>query len=280
MSEKKDWSATQYLKFSSQRTRAVHDLVSHIAPLITFPSPRIYDLGCGPGNSTQVLLHAFPSAEITGVDTSADMLAKARTALPNVTFKLGDVGEFAPPEEESVDLIFSNAVFHWLRSWTRIPTLSGIFQPLRPGGVLAIQVPNNYHEPSHVLMRSTALLKSQPYSKYFADAKIGDLKDGNRPDLDPIEPASAFYDVLIPDARDVDIWETRYEHVLKDAGAIVEWVKGTGLQPYLQRMGDDEDAKGAFLKEYERGLKDAYPALKDGKVMLGYPRLFVVAVRK
>jgi trans-aconitate 2-methyltransferase len=280
MTEKKDWSATQYLKFSSQRTRAVHDLVNHIAPLITFPNPRIYDLGCGPGNSTKVLLSAFPRTDITGMDTSADMLAKARAALPAVTFELGDVEDFQPPEAESVDLIFSNAVFHWLRSSSRIHTLSRIFETLRPGGVLAIQVPNNYHEPSHVLMRSTALLAGHVYSKYFADAKIGDLEDGERPDLDPIEPASAFYNALVPDARDVDIWETRYEHVLKDAGAIVEWVKGTGLQPYLERMGDDEDAKSAFLKEYERGLKEAYPALEDGKVMLGYPRLFVVAVRK
>lgn len=280
MSSKKDWSASQYLKFSSQRTRAVHDLVAHISPLITTPSPRIYDLGCGPGNSTSVLLDAFPSANITGVDTSADMLKKAQATLPNISFKRGDVSSFSLLANEQVDLVFSNAVFHWLRSPSRLPTLQRIFQSLSPGGILAIQVPNNYNEPSHRMMRHCALLPSQLYSRYFHDANIGKSEDDNRPDLDPIEPAWGFYNALSPFAQDVDIWETRYEHVLKNAGAIVEWVKGTGLQPYLQRMEGDNGAKRAFLEKYESYLKEEYPELGDGRVMLGYPRLFVVAIRK
>jgi trans-aconitate 2-methyltransferase len=77
----------------------------------------------------------------------------------------------------------------------------------------------------------------------------------------------------------VNIWRTTYQHVLKDAGAIVEWVKGTGLQPYLHRI-TSSSAKEAFLSEYEKKLKDAYPELSDGSVLLAYPRLFVVAVRK
>ena len=80
----------------------------------------------------------------------------------------------------------------------------------------------------------------------------------------------------------MNVWRTTYFHVLEDARAIVEWVRGTGLQPYLHRMGE-EGVRGAFLEEYERRIAEAYPRMKEaagGKVVLGYPRLFVVAVRK
>jgi trans-aconitate 2-methyltransferase len=176
-------------------------------------------------------------------------------------------------------LIFSNAVFHWLRSTLRITTLTRLFTSLPSGSVLAIQVPDNYDQPSHALMRATALLPSKPWSPYFSNCAIGDVADLARPDLDPIESPGEFYNALSPLASDVNIWRTEYQHVLGNAKGIVEWVKGTGLQPYLNRI-EDEGARGAFLEEYERRLKGAYKELGDGKVMLGYPRLFVVAVRK
>lgn len=276
---KKDWSATQYLKFNNERTRPVYDLVSQIASHVTTPNPRIYDLGCGPGNSTKVLLDAFPGATITGMDSSPDMLAKASASLPGVEVVKGDLSTFALKEGEQVDLLFSNAVFHWLRNPTRIPTLTRLFATLRPGGVLAIQMPDNYNEQSHSLMRDVAKTAGSAWSPYFADAKIGDLEHGDRPDLDPVEPPRDFYNALIPHAASVNLWRTTYQHVLKDAGAIVEWVKGTGLQPYLQRI-EDEEAKKAYLAEYERRLADAYEGMVDGRVLLGYPRLFVLAVRK
>ncbi len=279
----KDWSATQYLKFADQRTRAVHDLVSQITPWISpSSSPRIYDFGCGPGNSTSVLLDMYPSASITGLDSSSDMLEKARVRLPTVEFVKGDAGTFDPSEHEGgkkVDLLFSNAMFHWLRSPTRIPTIARLFSSLPQNGVLAFQVPDNYHAPSHTAMRTTALQPDKPWSSAFSSANIGDLSNADRPDLDPIEPPSAFYNALIDHASTVNIWRTQYQHVLESPGAIVEWVKGTGLQPYLH-MIEDEGVKGEFLKEYERILAEEYPALKDGKVLLEYPRLFVVAVRK
>jgi trans-aconitate 2-methyltransferase len=276
---KKDWSATQYLKFNNERTRPVYDLVSQIQPHVTTPSPRIYDLGCGPGNSTKVLLDAFPSARITGMDSSADMLEKANTEFSNsdaVDFVTGDLATFKV--DDGADIVFSNAVFHWLRSQERIPTLTRFFASLKKGSVLAIQVPDNYHEPSHRLMRDTASQPSKPWSSSFSGTKIGVVSDTTRPDLDPIEPPSAFYNALVEHASLVNVWRTKYMHVLKDAGAIVEWVKGTGLQPYLNRI-EGEEAKRAFLEEYDMGLKEEYPELVDGKVLLGYPRLFVVAVR-
>jgi trans-aconitate 2-methyltransferase len=277
----KDWSANQYLLFNTQRTRPVHDLITQIKPLVTTPNPRIYDLGCGPGNSTSALLSAFPDGKITGMDSSSDMLKKARAEpdLANVKFVQGDLESFEVDVASQPDLLFSNAVFHWLRSPTRIPTLLRLFQTLKPGGVLAIQMPDNYSEPSHAAMRDTAVLSNKPWSKFFESKNIGDLSNANRPDLDPIESPHTYYNELIQHAAHVDIWRTTYSHVLAGAPEIVEWVKGTGLQPFLNQI-EDAEAKQAFLEEYEKKVREGYEGLRDGKVILGYPRLFVVAVRK
>jgi trans-aconitate 2-methyltransferase len=281
--QSKDWSATQYLKFSNERTRPVHDLIAQVAPYLSSkPNPRIYDLGCGPGNSTSALLSAFPGARITGVDASADMLAKARATLPEVPFIQADLSTFSPGEaegegEERIDLLFSNAVFHWLRTPSRLQTLTTLFSRLPPGGILAFQMPDNYTQPSHAQMRRVAAQPSQPWSPFFSSTAIGELADKERPDLDPIEPLADYYNALSP-LGNVDMWHTTYAHVVSDAAAVVEWVKGSGLQPFLQRIGE-EGARGAFLREYEGSLKEGYPVMRDEKVILKYPRLFVVAVR-
>ncbi|KAF2252815.1 S-adenosyl-L-methionine-dependent methyltransferase [Trematosphaeria pertusa] len=293
-----DWSAQQYLKFAPERTLAIHDLLSRTLPYIPTQSPIIHDLGCGPGTSTSALLAAVPGAQLTGMDSSPDMLARARAVLPGVDFVAGDLATYAPAAE--TDVLFSNAVFHWLRRGERIGTLVRLFEGLKSGGVVALQVPDNYDEPSHRLMRETALnspspspdpdtapgtpapaAADAPWLPYFATSGIGDLSNPSRPDLDPIESPREWYNALAPHAACVHIWRTTYQHVLADAGAIVEWVRGTGLQPYVHRIAEgDEAARRGFLAEYERRLRGAYPALADGRVMLGYPRLFVVAVRK
>lgn len=275
----KDWSATQYLKFSNERTRPVYDLIAQVAPHVTAKTPRIYDLGCGPGNSTQALLETFADAEITGVDSSTDMLSKARTSLPDREFQQADLSQFSPASEErGVDLFFSNAVFHWLRTPARIEALTRLFASQATGGVLAFQMPDNYTEPSHALMREVATRAETPWARFFADTRVGELADKQRPDLDPIEPTAEYYNAFAP-LGTVNLWRTTYSHVLADAPAIVEWVKGSGLQPFLQRIGD-EGAKRAFLEAYEEALRAVYPVMADGKVILQYPRLFVVAVRK
>jgi trans-aconitate 2-methyltransferase len=286
--QSKDWSATQYLKFSNERTRPVHDLIAQVAPhLSSKPNPLIYDLGCGPGNSTSALLSAFPGARITGVDASADMLAKARATLPDVPFLQADLSTFSPGEAEAeeggeaegeIDLLFSNAVFHWLRTPARLNTLTTLFSRLKPGGILAFQMPDNYTQPSHAQMRAVASQPDKPWSPFFSTTAIGELVDKEGPDLDPIEPLAEYYNALSPLGK-VDMWHTTYAHVVADAAAIVEWVKGSGLQPFLQRIGE-EGARKAFLEAYEGSLKEGYPVMRDGKVVLKYPRLFVVAVRQ
>src|SRR6187455_1233268 len=144
-----DWSASQYLKFEDQRTRPARDLAAQV-PL---DSPRkVYDLGCGPGNSTETLMERFPEAEFVGVDSSPTMLNQARKRLPQVEFIEADLARWTPPTD--ADVFYSNATFQWIPD--HIPVLQRLLKALPEGGVLAVQMPDNVNEPSHVSMRETA----------------------------------------------------------------------------------------------------------------------------
>lgn len=261
MSSKADWDASQYLKFGDERTIPVRDLLSKV-PLTT---PKvIVDLGCGPGNSTAVLAERYPDANITGVDTSPDMLAKARSALPDRTFEHGDLMTYKP--DSSVNLLFSNAVFHWLSPDQRIPTMIRLIESSASGSVLALQVPDNRYEPSHTSMREAARLEN---------SEAG-LEDSNALNY-AFPSAEDLYNSLSPLCSRLDIWRTVYSHVLPNHEAVVEWVKATGLKPFIDPLSDIK--RKAYLQRYLSLLKESYEPLQDGKVMLRYPRLFMVAVK-
>jgi trans-aconitate 2-methyltransferase len=148
-----DWSAEQYLKFADERTRPARDLLAQV-PL---DHPRlVYDLGCGPGNSTELLIERFPQARVVGIDSSPDMLARARRSLPKAEFVEGDLKDWQPGEK--TDLLFANAVFQWVPDHVHV--LQRLMTALRKDGVLAVQMPDNLNEPSHVAMRETALAGS------------------------------------------------------------------------------------------------------------------------
>ncbi|RDW83462.1 trans-aconitate methyltransferase [Coleophoma crateriformis] len=257
----KDWSAAQYLKFEEERTRPSRDLLSQI-PLKAPKS--IIDLGCGPGNSTAVLAEQFPDAQIEGVDSSADMIEKAKKTLPSVDFSLQDLTTYVP--KEPVDLLFSNAVFHWLPSKERINIIANLIKSQRSGGVFAFQVPDNFTEPSHAAMRSVA--EQKPWA-----ATLSSL----HPALPQFQSAQEIYNQLQPLCSSINIWHTYYYHVLEDHQAIVEWVKGTGLRPFIDPLSEEE--RKSYLEAYLNRIKEVYPSSQDGKVLLRYPRLFMVAVR-
>jgi trans-aconitate 2-methyltransferase len=253
------WSARQYLKFEDQRTRPPRDLLAQVR----MQDPRrVVDLGCGPGNSTELLIERYRHAEVIGVDSSPDMLRQARERLPNHTFVQGDLTTWEP--EPTTDILFGNAVFQWVPDHPNV--LARLIRSLPSEGVLAVQMPDNTNEPAHLLMEKVAV--AGPWAEAIARANAA------RNDLPRPED---YYDLLRPLCRHLDIWHTHYYHVMENQAAVVEWFEGSALRPFLAPL--DSNMRHDFIELYTREIAQAYPTRYDGKVILRFPRLFFVAVR-
>jgi trans-aconitate 2-methyltransferase len=254
------WSAAQYLKFEDERTRPARDLLAQV-PL---QSARVVvDLGCGPATSTALLAARFPDARAIGVDSDPDMLAAAKKRLPAAEFVAADICNWTPAA--GTDLIYANAVFHWVPD--HLDQLARLFVALAAGAVLAVQMPDNMDEPALASMREAA--RSGPWREALASAARS---------RDQLHPPGAYYDRLIGAAARVEVWHTHYQHPMADAAAIVEWFKGSGLRPFLDPLADRERA--AFLADYQARIAAAYTPRADGRLLLRFPRLFIVAVRR
>jgi trans-aconitate 2-methyltransferase len=253
-----DWSAGQYVKFEDERSRPSVELVRRV-PAVR--PRRIVDIGCGPGNSTEIVRARWPEAEIIGLDAAPDMLRAARERLPDVRFIEADAATWEPLPD--VGIFFSNATMQWVPGHQAV--LARLTGALPAGGALAVQMPDNQAENTHALMRAVAA--EGPWRAKFAAPIAREV----------IASPQAYYDLLKPLASVVDVWHTIYYHPLADADAIVEWVKGSGLRPFLDRLDDGE--RKAFLADYRARIAAAYPPQVDGRVLLRFPRLFLVAVR-
>jgi trans-aconitate 2-methyltransferase len=251
-----DWNSELYLKFEEERTRAARDLLARIPYCET---TNVYDLGCGPGNSTELLTRAFPGAAVVGVDRSDNMLAVARARVPAAEFVKADVAHWRPPA--SADVIFANATLHFLPDHR--DTIRRLLASLRPGGRLAVQMPDNTYEPSHAAMRMVA-----------ADGPWSDRLVPVAKSLTVIGQPEEYYDLFAPSCRVIDIWKTVYIHPLGGPDEVVAWFEGSGLRPFLDLLSFEE--AGEFLSRYRERLAQAYPRQPDGKVLLRYPRLFFV----
>ena len=252
------WSAKQYSAFENERTRPVRDLVAALPNLVV---KHAVDLGCGPGNSTEVLASRYPDAEISGMDSSQDMIDAARKRMPALSFELADIASWNPPQ--AYDVILANAALQWVPDHATL--YPALMAKLAPGGSLAVQTPDNLEEPAHRLARQVA--GEAPWA-----AKTGGVKHP------PRHSAAWYYELLKPHCGTLDVWRTTYHHPLAGAAAVVEWFKGTALRPYLDKLDADEQA--SFLARYQSLIEAAYPALADGTVLLPFPRLFIVASAK
>jgi len=256
------WDSRQYLRFEAERTLPCRDLVRRIE----LQAPRkIVDLGCGPGTSTGVLLQRWPQAEVLGVDSSPEMLQVARRAHPSVRWIEDDLRRWNPVS--TLDLVFSNAVLQWVPDHrTELPRL---WRWVAPAGALAFQVPARGTPAPPWVQTFRAVLQRPPWDAYTQG-------DGNPfPVLSPED----YYDLLSPVAERVDLWDTEYQHVLPGPDAVVEWVRGTSLRPWLQRLPSEAE-RAAFLGEFTRAIGDAYPSRPDGHVVFPFRRRFVVGYRE
>ncbi len=250
------WDAELYLRFEAERALPAHDLIAKIegAPR------RVFDLGCGPATSTQLLVEHFPNATVVGVDSSAGMLAKARRRLPQVEFHLADIADWRP--DEPADLIFADSALQWLEAHEIL--FPRLMERLAPGGVLAVQMPDNRQEPSHALMRLIA-----------ADGPWSDRLVPVAKTRAVIATHTDYYRWLRPASQSLEIWQTTYVHPVHGVEAIVDWFRGSALRPFLAPLRPHE--REDFLARYARELAENYEVEPDGRVLFLYPRLFLIA---
>lgn len=255
-----EWDPSLYLKYGRERTQPAIDLCGRIP----CENPgRILDVGCGPGNSTQVLAARFPKAQILGVDASAEMVEAARKAMPEYSFMQYDAGGDLSGLGGGYDVVFSNACLQWIPGHATL--LPRLMKLLGPGGVLCVQVPLTHWQPVYKALEE--MLSEGEWAGRFDGAR-------NFYALEPRE----YYDILSPVCAGLDIWQTRYYHVMTSPQAIIDWYSGTGLRPYLQAL--DAARAQRFKAQLLGRITNLYPAQQDGKVLFEFPRLFFMAVAK
>ena len=251
-----DWDAAQYATFADERARPGHDLVARIPQIA---ARHIYDLGCGRGDLTAELAARWPEARVTGIDLSPTMLADARARFADIEWVEADLSDWTP--DAPADLIFANAALHWLPDHaTLFPRL---MDQLAPGGVLAVQMPNNFGEPSHKLLR--AIAEQGPWADRLALPRA------------PVASTDVYWRLLRPLAARLDIWETQYLHALTGEDPVLNWVRGTALLPVQACLDGEELA--AFVADYAEALRTVYTAEPTGQTLFTFRRIFVVAVR-
>ncbi|HEX6232797.1 MAG TPA: trans-aconitate 2-methyltransferase [Jiangellaceae bacterium] len=251
------WDPQRYLSRAAERARPFFDLVTHIGAVAP---GTVVDVGCGPGHLTAALAARWPEAEVIGIDTSAEMVKVARE-IEGIEAIEADVRDWEPPSP--VGVLVSNAVLHWIPD--HLDLLPHLVGWLAPGGWLAFQVPGNFDEPAHVLLREMA------DSPAWRD-RIGAAKVTRAGIYEPIE----YLETLAALGLRADVWETTYLHILEGEDAVLDWMTGTALRPVLAAL--DPDEADVFLAEYGAKLRTAYPRRLYGTV-LPFRRVFAVAQR-
>jgi len=248
------WNPEQYHKFQSERSAPFYDLLklveirSHIKAI---------DLGCGTGELTRVLADALPESDVTGLDSSQQMLNKAASySSSNLHFEQGDLSQLTG----TWDLIFSNAAIQWCEDHEKL--IPHFFSKLNTGGQLCIQLPSNHNHISHLLIRETA--KEEPFNKI--------LNGFER--IAPVLSIEQYTRILFEqNAKDITVFEKIYPHVLENSDAVVEWISGTALIPYFEKLGEH---KPEFLDMLRRKMKKALP---ESPLLYPFRRILFSAVK-
>ena len=256
------WDPEKYTQFSSHRDRPFFDLTARVAAI----SPvRVVDLGCGTGVLTAALAARWPQARVTGLDSSGDMIAKARAlegAPSNLDFEQSRIEDWEP--EPGTEVVVSNAALQWvpghqdlLRRWAK---------QLDDGAWLAVQVPGNFSAPSHQLMRELAA------GTQWADKLDGVLRHG-----DAVDEPEDYLGLLLEAGFESDVWETSYSQVLPGKDPVLEWVRGTALRPVIDALDPQDFSR--FEEQYAALLRQAYPERPWGTVF-PFRRIFMVGQKR
>ncbi|CAM2768910.1 methyltransferase domain-containing protein [Helicobacter burdigaliensis] len=250
------WSAKQYLKFEKERNIAIFDLVDKIKNQSNVNN--ILDLGCGPANSTQILQETFINAKILGIDNSLDMLQKAKSKnLKNCNFLQCDVNCELLEIKEKFDLVFANASIHWIENQNKL--FKEVFELLNENGIFAVQLPLGKSSIFHQNLAKLA-------QKYGLDSRVFYALE-----------AYEYYDILQNYFKEIQIWQSTYYHILSSLDEVIEWYKGSGLRPYLEKL--DENLHAKFIEELKTTLAPFFPLQKDNSVLLPMSRLFFIAFK-
>jgi len=249
------WDPDRYLTYADERGRPFVELVARVG---AEAPATVVDLGCGPGNLTTLLRERWPAADVRGLDSSPEMIAKAHAVDQTITFEVADLRAWAGAAEP-VDVLVSNATLQWVPD--HLELLPRLVSRVKPGGWFAFQVPGNFEEPSHAIRRDLAA--EAPYAAHLDGVAVPSSHD-----------PGVYLEALTALGCAVDAWETTYLHVLTGPHPVFTWVSGTGARPTLQALPGE--IRPAFEEEFRRRLRAAYPD-RDGRVVLPFRRIFVVA---
>jgi trans-aconitate 2-methyltransferase len=218
------WDPKQYHKFQAERSAPFFDLLALVE---IRPNMNVVDLGCGTGELTRRLAATLPDSDVTGLDSSSQMLDVARAASHSslgLRFEQGDQAQLTG----EWDLIFSNAALHWSENHEEL--VPRLYDRLKPGGQIAVQVPSNHNHISHQIYRETA--NKEPFKTILNGFQR------YAPVLSIDEYARLLFQC---DAENIVVFEKIYAHVLEDSDAVVEWISGTALVPYFERLGEHKE---------------------------------------
>lgn len=256
------WDPGQYRRFEAERDRAALDLLLRLPDDLR---PReIWDLGCGTGQHAALLKRRHPQARVHGLDSSVAMLEQARALAADVDWRQGDIAGWRP--DGPADLILANASLQWLPDHAIL--IPRVAEALAPGGVLAVQMPLAFESRHHGIMRATAA--EGPWAERLREVDV----------IAPLLAPEDYYDCVAAHCEDIDIWSTTYLHVLEGEDAVLEWMKGTALRPHLTALADDPPMRTGYLSALADALSAAFRRRADGRTLLPFQRLFLVARRR
>jgi len=259
MGNNNDWNPELYLQFKEERTQPAKDLAARI----NIENPEnIMDVGCGPGNSTNVLSSRWPESNIIGIDSSASMIESARKNYPNMKWRIEDVTKMET--EEKYDIIFSNATIQWIPDQEKL--IRDLVGMLESNGSLAVQVPMYHNMPvSHAIETVSLTERWKEQTSGASDAFTFHSSD-------------YYYDIMTAKVKSINVWETSYYHIMQSHQNIVEMIKSTGMRTFLDTL-DTQEEKIEFEKDVLKEITKVYTLQKDGNVLFPFKRLFFIGYK-